>query len=430
MRKKSDIKIFLAHANEDKEVVLELHDRLKKAGYKPWLDKKNLIPGQNWRSVIPKVIADCQLFIACFSKQSITKKGYIQREFRMALTHAADRPPDSIFLIPIRLDECEIPNLRQEEYGLNLRDLHWLNYWETDGFKGLEKAIVHQYGPFILDDAPNCSEVINTSSSLKLELEEVELRSKRRVNYTKLHDNSAKDFTEDLDNGVTLDMIAIPGGSFMMGSSIGEGYSSEKPQHQVTVKPFFMGKYPVTQAQWKVIASLPKVNRDLKPKPSKFKGNNRPVERISWYDAVEFCKRLCRETGRQYRLNSEAEWEYACRAGTTTAYYFGDIIIEELVNYTGRETASVGQFAPNAFGLYDMHGNVCEWCQDNYQDNYRGAPTDGSAWLWEHDNKKVLRGGSWYHNHLYCRSAYRIRDYPDFMYSYYGFRVACGGART
>ena len=120
MVKKSEIQIFLAHANEDKKIVSELYDRLQRAGYKPWLDKKDLIPGQNWRSVIPEAIAKSQLFIACLYSRSIAKQGFVQREFRMALSYAADRPPSSIYIIPLRFDECEIPNLRQDEYGLNL----------------------------------------------------------------------------------------------------------------------------------------------------------------------------------------------------------------------------------------------------------------------------------------------------------------------
>ena len=114
-----------------------------------------------------------------------------------------------------------------------------------------------------------------------------------------------------------------------------ERYSNESPQHEVTVKSFFMGKYPVTQAQWKVVAALPQVNRKLNPDPSIFKGNDRPVETVSWYYAVEFCDRLSKLTGKSYRLPSEAEWEYACRAGTTTPFHFGKIITTDLANYNG-----------------------------------------------------------------------------------------------
>ena len=218
----------------------------------------------------------------------------------------------------------------------------------------------------------------------------------------------AQYFTEDLGNGITLDMVYIPDGKFMMGSPKGEGYDTERPQHQVTVQPFFTGKHPITQVQWRVIANMThlKEKGDLEPQPSRFTGDNLPVEQVSWHDAVEFCVRLSKHTSKDYRLPSEAEWEYACRAGTTTPFYFGETITTELANYNGNytygeepkgkyreQTTPVGQFPPNAFGLYDMHGNVWEWCADHWHDNYEGAPTDGSAWLNGNENRSPLRGG-------------------------------------
>ncbi len=221
----------------------------------------------------------------------------------------------------------------------------------------------------------------------------------------------ARYFTEDLDDGVNLEMIAIPPGTFTMGAPENEAGSkdSERPQHQVTVPYFYMGKYPVTQAQWEVVAALPQVERKLKSQPSHFKGKNLPVESVSWYDAVEFCTRLSNHTGREYRLPSEAEWEYACRAGTTTRFHFGETITPQLANYNQSigKTTPVGQFPPNAFGLYDMHGNVWEWCQDTWHKNYDGAPTDASIWN-DNDNRlKILRGGSWIYSPNNCRSAFR-----------------------
>jgi len=261
----------------------------------------------------------------------------------------------------------------------------------------------------------------------------------------------AEYIVSDLGNGVKLEMVSIPGGKFKMGSPKGIGYLDEKPEHEVTVQPFFMGKYQITQAQWKIVVGFPKVNRDLESDPSFFKGDNRPVERISWDDAVEFCTRLSKRLGYDYRLPSEAEWEYACRARTTTPFYFGNTITNKLANqgiedyweykskmYPGNElegeyreeTTDVGVFLPNVFGLYDMHGNVWEWCQDAYHESYEGAPTDGSAWI--NDNqKRVLRGGSWDDYADECRSAVRHRTTPDYKGSGIGFRVALGGvART
>ncbi|WP_051319775.1 formylglycine-generating enzyme family protein [Planktothrix agardhii] len=302
----------------------------------------------------------------------------------------------------------------------------------------------------------------------------------------------AQYFTEDLGDGVTLDMVCIPGGTFLMGSLEGEGDEDERLQHQVTVPPFFMAKYPITQAQWKAVANWPKIQRDLDPDCSEFKdtpptplergasgvspqpplesetsssspfkgglggGSNRPVENVSWYDAVEFCARLLQHTGRSYRLPSEAQWEYACRAGTTTPFYFGETLTSDLANYDAsrtyadepkgkyrEETTPVGQFPPNAFGLYDLHGNVWEWCADPWHDNYQGAPTQGEVWdeqnkndnryqiysienlvnLLSDERKHCLRGGSWVNYPDICRSASRDSDHPGVFDYINGFRV-------
>ncbi|MBW4495683.1 MAG: SUMF1/EgtB/PvdO family nonheme iron enzyme [Oscillatoria princeps RMCB-10] len=251
----------------------------------------------------------------------------------------------------------------------------------------------------------------------------------------------AEFFPQDLGGGVMLEMVSIPGGTFGMGSPNSESgrYDTESPQHWVTVQPFFMGKYAVTQAQWKAVAVLPKVNRDLNPDPSRFKGANRPVENVSWDDAMEFCARLSKKTGRDYRLPSEAEWEYACRAGTTTPFHFGETITTDLANYDGnhtyasapkgvyrRETTDVGSFPPNTFGLYDMHGNVWEWCADPWHANYAGAPSDGSVWSSggnENRRYRLQRGGSWYVYPRNCRAAFRDWVGPDFRIGNIGFRA-------
>ncbi len=217
-----------------------------------------------------------------------------------------------------------------------------------------------------------------------------------------------------------------------------------------------MGKYPVTQAQWQAVAALPKIYYPLNPNPSKFKGANLPVEQVSWWDVVEFCARLSKKAGRQYRLPSEAEWEYACRAGTTTPFHFGETITADLANYKGipwiprmgtilkgsygqgppgisREgTTPVGSFGvANAFGLYDMHGNVWEWCQDHWHDNYEGAPTDGSMWSDNDDNDcRLLRGGSWQFVPQLCRSACRTQNIAcsdSLLETNVGLRVVCDG---
>jgi formylglycine-generating enzyme required for sulfatase activity len=256
--------------------------------------------------------------------------------------------------------------------------------------------------------------------------------------------HSARYFEEDLGNGVILAMVEIPAGTFIMGSPQGEGYDWEKPQHQVSVPSFFMSKYPVTQAQYQAI---------MGNNPSRFQGSkastsltkHRPVECVSWDDAVIFCQKLSQNTGKNYKLPSEAQWEYACRAGTTTPFYFGESITPDLVNYDGNytyadapqgkyreQTTDVGSFPPNAFGLYDMHGNVWEWCEDDWQENYIDAPINGTA-LISRSDIKLLRGGSWYNDPESCRSASRYSNLGavrDDLYYSFGFRVVCGVGRT
>ncbi|MEM1366623.1 MAG: formylglycine-generating enzyme family protein [Cyanobacteria bacterium P01_H01_bin.15] len=241
-----------------------------------------------------------------------------------------------------------------------------------------------------------------------------------------------------------IEMIAIPGGAFMMG----EKDLRDKPQHEVSVPSFFLSKYPITQAQWRLVAALPQVERELQPNPSRFKGDNRPIERVSWYDAVEFCKRLSQFLGREYRLPTEAEWEYACRAGTNTPFYFGEIITTDLGNYNGSrygeepsgqsrgETTEVGSFPPNGYGLYDMHGNVYDWCLDHWHDSYEDKPESlkqagNEPWLTKtEESSRVVRGGSWFNFPDYCRSAYRNFVNPGVDDLFVGFRVVCGAPST
>ena len=262
----------------------------------------------------------------------------------------------------------------------------------------------------------------------------------------------AQCFTEPI---IQLDLMLIPEGTFVMGSPPEElgRYDDEGPQHEVSVSAFLMGRYPVTQAQWRAIATHIdlKVQVDLEPDPAKFKGDDRPVEQVSWHDAIEFCKRLSRLTSHTYRLPTEAEWEYACRAETKTPFHFGETITTDLANYKGeadqdrpeeypghygngpggqyrKATTAVNHFYPfaNAWGLCGLHGNVWEWCQDHWHNNYDQAPIDGSAWLTSDENAtRLIRGGSWYYYPRNCRSACRDGNDPDDRNGNIGFRVVC-----
>jgi formylglycine-generating enzyme required for sulfatase activity len=281
---------------------------------------------------------------------------------------------------------------------------------------------------------------------------------------------SAAIFTEALGMGVGLDVISMPAGSFTMGSPAGEPerQPNEGPQHHVTLSAFFIGASPITQAQWAAVVSAhpDRIHVDLDLSPSFFKGIDLPVESITWNEAEEFCMRLGAITGRAYRLPSEAEWEYSCRAGAGTPFNFGPTITPELANYCGTggavcgdsdgksvasdvyndvkytsgayglgpagvfraTTTRPGTFPPNRFGLYDMHGNVWEYCLDKVTENYAGARLDGTANLsGPRDSQRILRGGSWSHNPAFCRSAYRDSIAPGEpgWQGRIGLRVVC-----
>ena len=236
-------------------------------------------------------------------------------------------------------------------------------------------------------------------------------------------------FEQELKPGIAITMLPIPAGSFLMGSPEGEPdrFDDEGPQHEVTLGAFWMAQTPTTQAQWRTVAGWPKVELDLEPDPSCFKGDRRPVGLVSWRDAQEFCRRLSQRTGQRYGLPSEAQWEYACRAGSSTPFYFGATLTPEQANCKDSETVEVASHPANAWGLHDMHGNVWEWCQDHWHSNYEGAPNDGSAWEYCSLGgvQRLLRGGSWINHPRICRSAYRLNYPPDDRYYGIGFRVCC-----
>jgi formylglycine-generating enzyme required for sulfatase activity len=365
----------------------------------------------------------------------------------------------------------------QVDENFELAESLWIRVLETgvdrDAIKALQKIAIQkqkiEVSPYREDKNfeskdTNAKKHVSIEESEKGKLftfEVVKVNSSGSI--VNRREESARQKIEDLGDGIELEMVYIPGGTFMMGSPENEEVRSDRegPQHNVTVSPFFMGKYPVTQGQWRAIASQTnlKVKLDLHPEISRFNESyqyiyrwQRPVELVNWFEAVEFCKRLSKLTGRNYRLPSEAEWEYACRAGTTTPFHFGETINTELANYRGTDNKKhnwsgsygdgpkgeyreqrtpVGQFPANAFGLYDMHGNVWEWCADEWHDNYAGAPTDGSVWLNEDKDKSPLRGGSWANLPSDCRSAFRFiynRLGVDIIGT--GFRVVCDGGRT
>lgn len=251
----------------------------------------------------------------------------------------------------------------------------------------------------------------------------------------------ARYLVEEFGNGTPIEMMLIPKGRFLMGSSKDEleRCDCEGPQHWVDIESFLLGRFPVTQHQWREVARLPVVKHQLDLDPSTFKGECLPVETVSWDEAVEFCQRLTRVTKRRYRLPSESEWEYACRAGSLNPFCFGDTILPTLANFdstlpykrakksAARDvTVAVDELStPNAFGVIGTHGNVWEWCLDTWHENYNGAPVDGRAWTRDGaEDLRVVRGGSWFNAAWLCRSAYRYAFETQMKGHNCGFRLA------
>ncbi|MFN4866630.1 MAG: SUMF1/EgtB/PvdO family nonheme iron enzyme [Cyanobium sp.] len=275
----------------------------------------------------------------------------------------------------------------------------------------------------------------------------------------------------DAANAPSLTMLWIPPGRFWMGSPAEEAErrDSEGPRHLVQLQGFFISQTPITQAQWRAVAELDEQGlwrHELKPNPSFFhpdhwQGQNgeikarlghllagetttddRPVECVSWHEALEFCHRLGRLTGRGYTLPSEAQWEYACLAGTAKPYAFGESINAGLANYRSsstprsdfsgeyvQQTTPVKMFPANAWGLHDSHANVWEWCFDHWHHNYVGAPDDCRPWLEKDDREllreRIMRGGSWNSEAVECRAACRSSSAPHVTDWTIGFRVVC-----
>jgi len=464
------VQIFISYAREDQDRVKQLYHSLVEAGFHPWLDREHILPGMKWEPIIKQALKRSNFALVCLSATSINKRGFLQKEIKEALEHAKEKLEDDIWLITARLDDCDVPD--------SLADIQWVDLFEDGGWEQLLGALAYQLKKDgkqmpspqqktasprpssqqpsqevrkqkdepksrpASSTPPNQARPTIISSETKPDFQVFEFTTVKfntRGEEIERRKGQAQQFVEDLGGGVDLEMVYVPGGQFVMGS---DAHDSEKPPREVTVPAFFIGKYQITRRQWRAIATAKelKVKVDLNPDPSNFKGDDRlPVERVSWDDSVEFCARLAKKTGIAYRLPAEAEWERACRAGTTTQFAFGETITPDVVNYYGdcpyggapkgvyrKKTIPAGSLGvANAFGLFDMHGNVWEWCQDAWHDSYNGAPTDGSAWLSGGDSSlRVLRGGSWNNVSGLCRAALRHRRGVGGRYSYIGLRVA------
>jgi formylglycine-generating enzyme required for sulfatase activity len=398
------MRIFISYAREDQDKAHQIYRRLLDAGCNPWIDIENLLPGEKFKNVIEQTLTNCDMVIVCLSTASVRKRSFFQREVKQALDRLQEMLADDVFVVPVRFDNCGIPSDLAQYHCEDL-----FGQREDRGWQHLLEAIERQ--------AKNLSKPIVKPAGRSIPQPTISAP----VNHVL---EQSQSFSEDLGNGVKLEMIYLPGGTFWMGSPDGVGEINEHPKHRVTLSPFYIGKYTVTRGQWKAVVD--KV-------PTYFDGDDLPVERESWDGAVKFCKMISKQTGRTYRLPTEAEWEYACRAGATGLYCFGDDgrTLEQYAWYQGNydgKSHPVGQKKPNQFGLYDMHGNVWEWCQDWYDANYytQSPETDPQGPV-KGVGMKVIRGGSSSYSSVHCRSASRgcSDNRPIVYYVIIGFRVVC-----
>ena len=454
------VKIFISYARVNAEPVAEIYRRLKAAGYDPWIDSEDLLPGVKWKDAIIKAVREADLFLLCISSQSSNRQGFIQREIKIAFDQLEEKTSDHIYFIPVRLEQCDLPE--------KVEDFQCVDWFLNGAWEKLEKALRIQAEKLSGSRPPKPqppSPLGKTGSqatpmpvvartadqpdefpfvTIKLNDQGEEISQSRGV---------AKGQVEDLGGGLMIEMIQLQGGEFWMGSTEADAqtafaeakryyenadekwYKAETPRHRVNLSPFMMGRYAVTQAQWfEVMGDLPAIE-------AKLRGDDHPIVNVNWTEATEFCKELSRRTKHQYRLPTEAEWEYACRAGTNTHFAFGNTLSPEVANYRwnnpfgkGPKREKLGKTLPvgslevaNAFGLFDMHGNVLEWCSDWYGDKYyqecksQGVVNDPQGP--KSGSNRVIRGGGWSGNAVYCRSAYRFYDTPDDRSAYLGFRL-------
>jgi len=388
--------IFLSYKSEDKLKAQIIAGALKQKGYSVWWDRV-IPPGRTFDEVIEENLNSSKCVVVLWSGKSIKSKWVI--------TEAGEGDSRGI-LIPVLIEEVKPPLAFRRIEAAKLID--WDGSLSDDEFELLLGSLERILGA---STGVQASEIEQPDEDKPL--------SKKKEKSRTSPEKEDKTFT----NSLGMKFALIPGGGFGMGSPPDEDgrWNSESPVHTVNItKPFYLGIYPVTQKEWQSV---------MGKNPSYFKGDRLPVEQVSWKDVQEFIKKLNEKEGVDtYRLPSEAEWEYAARAGTTTRYSFGDND-SNLGDYawynknSGGKTHPEGEEKPNPWGLSDMHGNIWEWVQDKWHNNYNGAPLDGSAWESGESSFRVCRGGSWLDKAGDCRSASRHYHDADDRNNDHGFRL-------
>lgn len=397
--------IFISYARQDQPFAKQLAEALQGRGWSVWWDAQ-LRPGQQWDELIEKNLRSARSVIVLWSRNSVTRR-WVKNEARLA--------HEKGILVPVLIDDVQIPLEFTDLQSTYL--VHWTGDQADPGFRQLIESISS-----ILTPEQKAAE------RERIAPEGIPLAPETGVSVGVVP-GTLPDLAVFRDRQASWcpRMVVLPKGEFLMGSpdSDQDAYPDEKPQHRVVITyRFAIGQFPVTFAEYDVFA---KATGRSYPGDATWGRARHPVINVTWEDAKAYAEWLSQESDAAYRLPSEAEWEYACRAGTTTRYIWGDEITEEQANFGGQigKTTVVGSYSRNPWELYDMHGNVCEWVEDSWHDNYESAPSDGSPWS---DGPGggiiVIRGGGWSDYKRTVRSAVRGKQSAVHPSNFLGFRVA------
>ena len=452
--------IFVSYTRTDREIVRCIVALLEAQGWSVWWDTR-IVGGERWDATIEREITATRCVVVVWTPQSINREWVLVeahhghgRGILVPILIGVDKPPLAFTLIQARnlsgwngISETPatvqfLTDVKQKLDGIpppqpstrpaphagmgSEAEREWRTHLDNCDDPGLLRAYAAKW------------ETVDKLWSYKAQQKAAGLEATQRRRRTEgrikidakviqgapegwFRPGAGKaEWFKDIDIGP--EMVVVPAGEFIMGS---DGRDAEKPPHKVTIKaPFAVGRFAVTFDEWDA-GGLPH-----KPGDRGWGRGRRPVIKVSWEDARSYAAWLSQKTGKEYRLLSETEWEYCCRAGTTTKYAFGDRITLQQAHFSegvwrsAKQTVEVGRFPPNAWGLYDTHGNVGEWCEDNWHENYDGAPQDGSVWQGGRASSRVLRGGSWIDHPDLLRSAYRIMHQPDDRDHHVGFRLS------
>ena len=436
------LRVFLCHSSNDKPAVRELYNALKSQDWiDPWLDKMKILPGQNWRMVIEEAVEEADVVIICLSNQSVNKEGFVQREIRYAYDIAMEKPDGVIFLIPLRLEVCDVPR--------GLRSLHWVDYFgdeknsqysnliESLNLRSKQKLFVEAQEQKRVDQVSNQTNPISSKASQAKSLTyETPVEEKKPISETpkpapvipaRIVKPAEVSNKLILSNG--MDFMRVPAGKFLMGSDY-HG-NDEKPQHTVDIPyDYWMACFPVTNEQYNIYVKAKGISHPVSDWDKK---KDHPVVRVNWNTVMEYCGWLNNllkaelPSGLVLRLPSEAEWEKAARGTDGREYPWGNSFDKNKCNSSegGKGgTTSVGSYSPQGdspYGCADMSGNVWEWTHSEYK-AYPYNAKDGR----EDEQKsvaRVVRGGSYFNADSSLRCASRYRFVPNLRYDYFGFRV-------